>query len=142
MSLYKMRVSAKAFLFDSNDRVLLVKSKKERNGQHYWCTPGGGIEEGESLHAAAEREVLEETGYTGRVQKIVFAQDISWENSGRNLEIFMVGGLDELQPPKDSHDHEFQFFSEEEFAGLYFLPNSINPFELRKKDGAEYYTYL
>jgi len=40
------------------DYVLMIKRKDLR----YWSLPGGVIEEGESVVAAAEREVLEETG--------------------------------------------------------------------------------
>lgn len=31
-------------------------------GRNYWATPGGGVEAGESFHAAAIRELHEETG--------------------------------------------------------------------------------
>lgn len=31
----------------------------------FWCTPGGGVEPGESYAQAAERELWEETGITG-----------------------------------------------------------------------------
>jgi 8-oxo-dGTP pyrophosphatase MutT (NUDIX family) len=64
MSLYKMRISAKAICFNNKGEVLLVKGKTLYEGKEFWCVPGGGVEEGESLFTAAEREVLEETGYS------------------------------------------------------------------------------
>jgi 8-oxo-dGTP diphosphatase len=38
----------------------------------FWTLPGGGIDPGESEPAAAERELLEETGLTGRARRQLF----------------------------------------------------------------------
>lgn len=43
-----------------NDRILLVRYRGSQGT--YLVAPGGGIEDGEALTAAAEREVEEETG--------------------------------------------------------------------------------
>ncbi len=40
-------------------RILLVRRADDRS----WCLPGGRVEPGESVVAAAEREFREETGY-------------------------------------------------------------------------------
>jgi 8-oxo-dGTP pyrophosphatase MutT (NUDIX family) len=54
------RQAVRVLLLDEADRVLLVRF---RDGDHsWWCTPGGGIEPGESDEAAGRREIREELG--------------------------------------------------------------------------------
>lgn len=50
-------------LFDRHDRVLLfLTTAPDTSGIARWLTPGGGVDPGEDHHAAAVRELLEETG--------------------------------------------------------------------------------
>ncbi len=46
------------------DQLLLVCVMHYTTGTETWELPAGGIETGESLVQAAQREVMEETGYT------------------------------------------------------------------------------
>lgn len=58
-NLKPVRLSAtavKIFIFDKENKLLLVKNKKG------WDIPGGHIEDGESPVGALKREVIEETG--------------------------------------------------------------------------------
>ncbi|GIO90949.1 MULTISPECIES: NUDIX hydrolase [Paenibacillus] len=48
------------------DRVLLIQENKPLV-RHKWSFPGGRIEKGEPIQAAAVREVKEETGYDVRL---------------------------------------------------------------------------
>ncbi len=142
MSLYKMRISAKVICFNQEGKILLNKGKTLYQDKEFWCVPGGGVEEGESIYQAAEREVLEESGYRVKVDKIVFIQDYEHSNNERNVEIFLVGKIDESVPQATEIDHEPRFFSEEQFKHIKYLPEGANPFELAKLDGASYKTYL
>jgi ADP-ribose pyrophosphatase len=56
------------------DRVLLVKRAKPP-APELWAIPGGSVRLGESLQAAAEREILEETGVTICAGEPVFTFD-------------------------------------------------------------------
>ena len=46
-----------------HDRILLCRH--EKGGRHYWLLPGGGVNSGESLYDALQRELAEEVGVVG-----------------------------------------------------------------------------
>jgi 8-oxo-dGTP pyrophosphatase MutT (NUDIX family) len=63
----KLRLGCSAAIFDEDRRILLTR--RSDNGQ--WCLPGGAMESGETAAEACEREVLEETGLSVRVRRLV-----------------------------------------------------------------------
>ncbi len=64
----ELRIGCSATIFDEKrEKVLLTR--RTDNGR--WCLPGGRMEAGESAAEACEREVLEETGLTVRVKRLV-----------------------------------------------------------------------
>jgi 8-oxo-dGTP pyrophosphatase MutT (NUDIX family) len=60
MSLPKPRQAGRAILRDKIGRVLLIHFVLPN--MTFWATPGGGVEAGETLLAAAHRELREELG--------------------------------------------------------------------------------
>ncbi len=59
----RLRPTARAIVFDSHHRVLLLKHVGESEElPAVWVTPGGGVEDGESFEEAVVRELWEEVG--------------------------------------------------------------------------------
>ncbi|WP_133884076.1 NUDIX domain-containing protein [Glycomyces sp. NRRL B-16210] len=58
-----LRIAARVILLDQHDAVLHIGGDKCLDGVTRWFLPGGGIEPGEDLKAAAVREFAEETGH-------------------------------------------------------------------------------
>jgi ADP-ribose pyrophosphatase YjhB (NUDIX family) len=63
----RLRAGVAAIITDDQGRILL--QRRSDNGR--WGMPGGGVEIGESVAAAIEREVREETGLTVAVERLV-----------------------------------------------------------------------
>ena len=59
----RVRPAVRILLLDESDRLLLFRATNPDTGQRFWLSPGGGIEPGEDVAAAARRELFEETGY-------------------------------------------------------------------------------
>ncbi|MFJ7202652.1 NUDIX hydrolase [Streptomyces sp. NPDC098789] len=61
----EVRKVSRVILLDPADRILLLHGFEPQDpAEHWWFTPGGGLEGAESREQAALRELAEETGIT------------------------------------------------------------------------------
>jgi 8-oxo-dGTP diphosphatase len=69
MAPLRTRPTARVILLDPQHRVLMMYGRlpSRPRGPGAWFTIGGGIEPGESVHEAAAREIVEESGLTDAV---------------------------------------------------------------------------
>jgi 8-oxo-dGTP pyrophosphatase MutT (NUDIX family) len=91
------RPTARVLLLDPEGRILLMKGRlpSAPDAPGVWFTVGGGVEVGETLAAAALREIREETGFEeAEVGPVLWeSQQIHHDRKGRPVlikENFMV----------------------------------------------------
>ena len=102
----KNRKAARAVVFDSENKIAILKVANH----NYHKLPGGGVEEGEDLAGALEREAMEEIGckisVTGELGKIIEHRD-KW-NLKQESYCYLARVVGEKGQPD---------FTEEEIAG-------------------------
>ena len=76
----RLRVAA---IVREGDTILLVRHEKA--GQTYWLLPGGGVDFGESLVEALQREMREETGLEVDVGELVLVNDSISPDGNRHI---------------------------------------------------------
>jgi 8-oxo-dGTP pyrophosphatase MutT (NUDIX family) len=102
------RATARVLLLDRQDRILLMKGRlpSDPDAPGVWFTVGGGVESGESLQAAARREIQEETGFAaGDIGPVLWrSEQTVQDRKGRPIRIreaFMVARCDGAEPSRD-----------------------------------------
>ena len=85
-----VRLAGRVIVIDPAERVLLFFYDDPPPKGKHWSTPGGGLEAGEDFHAAARRELFEETGWADvsvPAQEVLVNSNVQWSfiNGARAL---------------------------------------------------------
>ncbi len=97
------RIAVRAIIY-RDDKLFGVRHRTNKNeGKDFWCTPGGGLDDGESLIDGARREILEETGVNADIGRLLFIQQYS-------------------HTPEDAHDYD-------EFLEFFFEVTNVDDFD-------------
>lgn len=82
-------------VFDAEDRLLLIRRAKDPFSDRY-ALPGGFVDLGETVEEAALRELMEETGIAGRIEKLIGVySDPSRDPRQHNVSVaFLVTPID------------------------------------------------
>lgn len=117
-----IQLSTKAVIFDSKQRVLLMK---DSDGV-WWDLPGGHVQDGESIEEGLYREVQEEAGLTVTSSKQLFVESLELGDPpiNRPVVFFIASAYGEVQL---SEEHSMFVWAEESHLDMYsglgvFLP--------------------
>lgn len=112
---YKNRVGVYVVIFNSNNEVLVVNTKR---GPYL---PGGGVDLGESFIEALKREVVEETGFTlSEIYQLTKANQFAIHPIAgpvNKIATFYIGIIDEavVRYSVETRDHEVLWMKIEDF---------------------------
>lgn len=82
------RVNVRGIIWQDG-KLFCQQLKNNHSNQRgpFWCTPGGGMDDGETIHQALRREMVEETGIAPIIGRLLFVQQF-FDGNKEQLEFF------------------------------------------------------
>jgi ADP-ribose pyrophosphatase YjhB (NUDIX family) len=141
------RIAVRAIIAD-NDKMLLVRLKTKKGALGFYCTIGGGLDEGEGLIDGLKREVLEETGVEAEIGRLLCIQQFADKKD--NIEFFFhvtnTEDFKNLDLSKTSHGQEeiaeIGFYNPNEVTVLPEFLKEISLDDLINSEEVRFFNYL
>lgn len=96
-----MTLGVRAMILDDEGRVFLVKHSYVSG----WRMPGGGVEPGETIAAALERELREEGNIELTASPVLHAMYYNTHDSRRDhVAFYVIRQFQQIEPPEPSYE--------------------------------------
>jgi 8-oxo-dGTP diphosphatase len=129
-----LKITARGIVFHQG-KLLCARLKPYRDASvqkshDFWCTPGGGLDNGEAIIACVEREMVEETGIKPVIGNLLYVQQYA-EDGTDYVEFFfhIVNSQDYLHIDLSKTTHGEQEIAEIDFVdpkSTYILPRFLS----------------
>ena len=74
----RRRVNVRGIIVSDQGEIFCQRlTARNSDGRNFWCTPGGGLEMGESLLDGLHREMVEETGVKPEIGKLLIIEQFA-----------------------------------------------------------------
>lgn len=148
----KRRVAVRGIIVvDEKLLCFKLRSKHGDDVTKYWCVPGGGVDVGEPLLEALDREMIEETGIKPKIGNLLFVQQFFDEQieHKEQMEFFfhIINGNDYLNIDLDKTSHGLSEIAEYAFIDPtqnFVLPKFLTTESLQDldKQTTKFFSYM
>jgi 8-oxo-dGTP pyrophosphatase MutT (NUDIX family) len=121
------RIRATAIIFNKENEILLLKHV--RDWGEFLVLPGGGVEDGEAVESALEREVREELGVNCIAGKLIAAGELI-KGDRHVLDLFYLAEIDRFSDfvlQRSEGISQAEWVGTDQIGGLFLLPFEIVP---------------
>jgi mutator protein MutT len=109
----------------SRDKKILLGYKKRGFGAGYWNGFGGKVEAGESVEAAAKRELLEEVGITAQAIEPAGVLEFSFASDPKQLVVYVFHVTAYDGEPKETEEMRPSWFAASDIPFSMMWPDDI-----------------